>query len=297
LIARRNYNRVNRQRGYNKSNPAQRPVVMDALKGALTKINKRLPDNYLKYNLRCFYYNHIRTPDPHPHAYYKNNSFNFRFKSGITIASYHAIIYEVKILVPAYIAKYKLQEGDVVLDCGAYVGAFTLYAARAVGCKGVVIAFEPDPVNYEKLISNIKLNNLTNVIAVNKGVWSNNTTLPFNARHDECAHVILEDSSGYNNKVSFVSVDSELETLGIHRVNFIKMDVEGSEIEAIRGASRVLDHNNVHLAIASYHEVNGKQASSEVESLLASNNYTAVTAFPEHPTTYAEKLSRGLLAV
>jgi FkbM family methyltransferase len=272
------------------------PILMLLIKSTLTKIIRLIPNKYLKYNIRCFYYNHILKPTQY-HVYYKNNSFEFKYKSGITIVSFYDILVDASNSIPGYIANYKLKEGDIVVDCGAYVGAFTLYAAKVVGFKGTVIAFEPDPLNYEKLLSNISLNNLTNVSAINKGVWSQNTILAFNDSHNECAHVLLDNKAESKINVPVVSLDSELETLGIHRVDFIKMDVEGAEIEALKGAVRVLEHNDIHLAIASYHEVDGKPTSSGVESLLTSNNYRAMTSFPRHPTTYAEKFYTGLLAI
>jgi hypothetical protein len=78
-----------------------------------------------------------------------------------------------------YFYDYKLKKGDVVLDCGAHVGLITMYAAKIVGTKGLVIAFEPDTMNNKKLKDNIKLNNLKNVIIVKKGVWKCDTRLPF----------------------------------------------------------------------------------------------------------------------
>jgi hypothetical protein len=87
-----------------------------------------------------------------------------------------------------------------------------------------------------------------------------------------------------------VSIDSELEMIGINKVNFIKMDVEGSELEAIKGAEQTLKNNDVHLAIASYHIINSQPSFTELEKLLTLFNYKAVTAFPEHLTTYAAKI-------
>jgi FkbM family methyltransferase len=164
-----------------------------------------------------------------------------------------------------------------------------LFAAKAVGKTGKVIAFEPDSLNFEKLKRNIALNHLTNVIAISKGVYCKNALLNFDSSHDEAAHVLLDMQAEPNSRVPVVTLDSELDTLGIQRVDFIKMDIEGAEIEALKGAAKTLKSNSVHLAIASYHILNGEQTSSEVERLLISQNYRAMTLFPEHLTTYASK--------
>ena len=54
------------------------------------------------------------------------------------------------------------------------------------------------------------------------------------------------------------TLDNILEGLKIDRVNFIKMDIEGAEIEALKGMKETLGNNDVKLAIASYHKVNGQ---------------------------------------
>ncbi|MEM3406001.1 MAG: FkbM family methyltransferase [Candidatus Pacearchaeota archaeon] len=56
-----------------------------------------------------------------------------------------------------------LKKGDIVIDAGAYIGLFTLYASKKVGKNGLVIAYEPDPENYKNLLENIKLNKCKNV--------------------------------------------------------------------------------------------------------------------------------------
>jgi len=69
-----------------------------------------------------------------------------------------------------YERHYKLKAGDVVVDAGAGpCGVFTVFAAKAVGERGLVIAIEPERNNLENLKENIKINNLENVIVISKG--------------------------------------------------------------------------------------------------------------------------------
>ena len=86
-----------------------------------------------------------------------------------------------------------------------------------------------------------------------------------------------------------VALDSELIKLGIKNVDFIKMDIEGAEMETIRGCQNILLRDDVNLAIASYHLVNGKKTCFKVERLLKEMGFKTKTAFPEHLTTYATK--------
>jgi FkbM family methyltransferase len=263
------------------------------IKRILSKLMNLSPDERLKNACRRFYFKYFERPGPPFHPHRKHSYLEYKFKGGITVKSYYDIRDLIEIPVQGYIAECKMSKGDVVVDCGAHFGAFTLYAAKVVGDKGKVIAFEPDSVNFEKLERNINLNCLTNVIAIKKGVYSKNTSLAFDSSHDEGAHVLSDGQADPNTCVSVVTLDSELELLGIQRVDFIKMDVEGAEIEAIKGAVRILASNDVHLAIASYHEVDGKPTSSELEKLLTSQNYKTETTFPSHITTYAFKNPRN----
>lgn len=187
-----------------------------------------------------------------------------------------------------YLAHYDLKPGDVVVDAGGYEGTFTVYAGKAVGEKGRVIVFEPDPENCRKLQENILLNGLQNVTVIKKALWREDKKLKFNDKHT--AGSSFFGGSGPNiHDVEAVALDNELERIGVKQVNFIKMDVEGAEVQALAGAERILKSNNVHLAVASYHIINGEETSEAVESILRGFGYSVITEFPEHKTTYGLK--------
>jgi hypothetical protein len=67
------------------------------------------------------------------------------------------------------------------------------------------------------------------------------------------------------------------------------MDIEGAEIEALKGSINTLKEFDVKLATASYHEVDGKKTSNEVEKLLHKCGYDAKTTYLMHLTTYGCK--------
>ena len=187
-----------------------------------------------------------------------------------------------------YLRHYDLRPGDVVIDAGGYEGTFSIYATKAVGETGRVIVFEPDTENCMKLEANIRLNGLMNVIVVNKALWSEDKTLKFNNKHTAGASFFF-NASPYAVEMSAVSIDNELERLGISKVDFIKMDIEGSEIRAIEGAKKVLMNNAVNLAVASYHIISDEETSTGVEAVLRKFGYEAMTEFPQHKTTYGFK--------
>jgi len=189
---------------------------------------------------------------------------------------------------PEYLRNYNLKSGDIVIDAGAYEGTFTAYAAKAVGESGMVIAFEPDSENFRKLKENIELNHLNNVIVINKALWDQNKILKFNNKHTAGASVFF-NKSPYMDDIEAVSLDNELIDIGVDKVDFIKMDVEGAEVHALRGCKKLLNSNNVNLAIATYHIVNGEETSRSVEDLLKDFGYSSETICSEHKTTYGSK--------
>ena len=256
-------------------------------------ISRLVPPGPVKEGLRsCYYglyYNAKHSADNGFRVYYGGGSFEYRFAGGISFRSRENFSDELKRSLRGYLAKRPLKKGDTVVDCGAYVGEFTLYAAAAVGPSGKVVAFEPDPEIFGKLEANIVLNGLGNVTAVPKGLWSADGALKFVGDSVKGYSFIAADKDPAAIEVPVASLDSELDRLGIGSVDFIKMDVEGAEIEAVRGARRTLGSGAPALAIASYHIVDGRKSHIELEKVLASFGYRAETGHPGHITTYAEK--------
>ena len=176
----------------------------------------------------------------------------------------------------------------IVVDGGAYVGIFTLLAAKLVGEEGKVIAFEPDRENFENLQKNIQLNNLRNVIVIPKGMWNQNGMLNMESNNNASTFYFNEQSRNIC-QVPVTTLDETLKHLKINKVNFIKMDIEGAEIEALKRSIQTLKQSNSSLAIATYHIINGEKTAQAVEDLLRLIGYKVKTTYPQHLTTYAYK--------
>ena len=250
--------------------------VKEALKGCYYS---------LYYNRKHFKENGFR-------VYYRQGLFEYKFDEGVSFRSRENMADELKRSLKGYLADYSLKPGDVVVDCGAYTGEFTLYAAKAVGRSGKVIAFEPDPKIYGELSANIALNGLENIVAINKGLWSRSGELKFVGNSTMGYSFMFAGDTAGAIDVPVVSLDSELSRLGVNKVNFIKADIEGAELEFIKGAEGTLDSNDLHLAIASYHLVDGKKSCFAVENMLTLLGYKAHTGHPGHLTTYASSALR-----
>jgi len=137
--------------------------------------------------------------------------------------------------------KKELKPGMRVLDLGANFGWFTLISSKIVGESGHVYAFEPDPSLMESLKTNVKLNKMNNVSFVplavsNKsgtGKLSLNPTYPTRNRLD--SKIPLENTVDVNT----ISIDDFCEKNHVI-VDFIKMDVEGSEVKALEGMKKTI---------------------------------------------------------
>ena len=250
-----------------------------------SRVSSLIPESDFKNNLSCIYSNYI-----------EKNNFTIKYNNGYYTISFDGVT--LKLLTKhaedvfnlGYLNKYRVNEGDVVVDAGAFVGAFAIYAAKIVGERGKVIAFEPDKVNYSMLLRNIHLNKLSNIIPLNKGLWSVSTTLKFRSSNGENSSLFFTDNQCCNlTEIDVVSLDDELRALNIGRLDFIKMDIEGAEIEAIKGAKEVLGKNEVNLAIASYHIIDGEPTHIKLRKLLLSMDYYTEIGFPAHLTVYGRR--------
>jgi len=144
--------------------------------------------------------------------------------------------------------------GDVVIDAGAYRGDTPLYFSLKVGEKGIVYAFEPDNENYVYLEKNIKLNNLKNIKSIKAGIGSKNTIAHEMGIKSGVTLKGEDDSNGELGNIKVYSIDNFISENKINRVDFIKMDIEGWELDALKGAEKCLKQYKPQLAICVYHK-------------------------------------------
>ena len=148
-----------------------------------------------------------------------------------------------------------VRPGDIVLDCGAHVGSFTR-EALAAGAK-LVVAVEPAPMTLVALKRNhAKDIAQGRVVVYEKGVWDRESTLPFQVGSEDAnvGRVFPEARVGGNViEIPLTTIDKVVEELELPRVDFIKMDIEGSERKALAGAAQTLAKYKPRMSIASYH--------------------------------------------
>lgn len=182
------------------------------------------------------------------------------------------------------------REGDTVIDVGAHVGMFTVRAAELVGDKGLVIAIEPEPKNLHFLSHNIERHNLRNVKVISKAVLDKEGEARlYLSEHSRC-HSLLHSSNNYV-EVKTDCLDNIIAQLGLEHVDFVKIDIEGAELEALKGATRILTCPGIKLSIAAYHSLpDGRPQLSSIVSYLASRGFQIqIYKREDSPYVYATK--------
>ena len=148
---------------------------------------------------------------------------NFKYEKYDVIypRTYFQFLKEVFVL-DVYLS-YLIKKKDIVLDLGASTGDFCIIASQKVGPNGMVIALEPDADNYELLKYNIQRNKCQNVIPLNIGVGK---------EEGQEKEIIAPFDKQSRGKIS--TLETILEEVGIDKkIDFIKMDIEGVEVDVI----------------------------------------------------------------
>jgi len=147
-----------------------------------------------------------------------------------------------------------IRPGDIVIDCGAHVGFFVRAALKARA--GLVVAIEIAPPNLTCLKRNLSAEiNSGKVLICEKGVWNRDDHLDLNL-FDNSGHdsvVFLPEQGNRTIKVALTTLDKIVNRLRLQRVDFVKMDVEGSEQNALKGAAKTFKKFKPKLSVAVYH--------------------------------------------
>lgn len=140
----------------------------------------------------------------------------------------------------------ELTDREVFVDGGAYTGDTLLTFMRLTGGKCAHChAFEPEAANAAKLRATVERRGLRGVTVHNKGLWSAPATLPFAAWHGTSASAV----SGAGE----LAVEADTVDRAAPQATFIKLDVEGAELEALKGAADTIRRNRPKLAVCVYH--------------------------------------------
>tara|TARA_R110002012_G_scaffold1122_4_gene4679 strand:- start:340 stop:1008 length:669 start_codon:yes stop_codon:yes gene_type:complete len=172
--------------------------------------------------------------------YLDNKKFNIYYPENVEEAVINCIkrgnIWEKK-LITHY--KELINDGDTVLDIGAYLGTHTVAFSQLVGSTGRVISFEPQTNIFTLLETTITSNNISNVELHNKAVYHENTKIIFSETNNgkaSISHIRPRLPNPIKKEVDAITIDS----LQLDRCDFMKIDVEKCEWVVLAGAGETV---------------------------------------------------------
>jgi len=198
--------------------------------------------------------------------------FNDLFDSRAFNVAFDIVLrYEVPKQDPLIRGKYyDFKPGDTILEVGAYTGLYAIRASEYIGPSGQVIAVEAVPDNFRILKMNVEKNRVANVKTVSMGIYSKSGQLTFYRQSRQRASFvggIVKDEEKFEIQVD--TLDQLAEDFGLEKVDFVRIQINGGEIHALKGSKRLLDYYRPVFLIATPYGTMG-----EVVGILHENGYT-----------------------
>ncbi len=162
----------------------------------------------------------------------------------------------------------EIRRGDAVLDCGGFVGDWTHWVLQAGASR--VIVFEPAADQLECIRRNLAgpLQD-GRVVLIPKGVWDRDEELTLTHWDDNPAgHSVVDQRSSRGETIQLTTIDAVVRQLGLERVDVIKIDIEGAEVRALRGARETLNRFRPRLAVATEHTADRVRNNRDVIATL-----------------------------
>lgn len=174
----------------------------------------------------------------------------------------------------------ELLEGDIVVDGGASWGFNTIGFSRKVGESGKVVAIEPNAESLEILSRNVEINSCKNVTVVEKGLWNKRDVMKLyleeHSTGDSLIQTWAEEQSRIvgTREVEVDTLDNILAVLEISRVSLLKLNIEGAEIEALEGAERIINENQIiEISLDAHHVVEGQPTYKTIIPMMVKKGF------------------------
>ena len=171
----------------------------------------------------------------------------------------------------------------ISIDIGANIGNHSIFFAKYISDK--VISFEPSLVNYNILLRNLKTNLKNNqflAFQIGLGCSEYDTNLFYPSKNNfGMAKIRADDKSKNTEKIKIDTLDNIVKKNKINDpINLIKIDVEGMEIDVLKGSELIITKNLPHLVIEAHNEI----ILSQVNSFLKPYKYQVLGKFCSTPT-------------
>ncbi len=166
-----------------------------------------------------------------------------------------------------------LRDGQIVLDIGAYSAVTSIIFAQLVGPRGHVYAFEADETNYNCATTNVEMAEsvmgLNNITLFHKAIWSHSNGVLFSHEGSmgSSAVDITGGGRGKERIVPSTTLEDFCSEIGLKRIDFVKVDIEGGEIELLKNSAETFRRVHAKL-IVEPHRVNGEMTTEQCCNLL-----------------------------
>lgn len=165
---------------------------------------------------------------------------------------------------------------DYIIDIGCNIGCVLMNMTSRIGPGGRAYGFEPNPITYKKLVSNLKLNTFPN-ITVTQAALGNMEGLvePVNIVEDNLGRSIVKVTTNNKHDVTspIFTLDSFCDRIKLSRLNIVKIDVEGYEQNVILGGLKTIEKFRPTLFIEISYENLTQQDSSPFEIIKLINQF------------------------
>lgn len=175
--------------------------------------------------------------------------------------------------------------GDVVYDLGANVGFYSLLASVLVGSTGRVYSFEPLPRNIAYLKRHVALNHMSNCQVLEIAVSDADGEARFDPSHEP---TMARLSSRGNTMVRTMRLDSLVSQGEISAPNMMKIDIEGSEMDALKGCAETIERHRPTIVLATH----GAEVHQACVQFLRVRDYRLESLTPDTVETSAELIAR-----
>jgi FkbM family methyltransferase len=193
---------------------------------------------------------------------------------GVETSIYNTGTYEKGTL---QIIKENLKEGEVFVDVGTNIGLMSLFASQLVKTSGKVYAFEPHPLTRQILLENIEMNSAENILVSAYAAGSERGRSRIFDGKDQnrgSASLSLEGQISKGYEVEVISLD---EFFGEKHISMMKVDVEGYELEVLKGAQNILKRDQPPFLIVECSQLRentfGSSATPLFDYIKSVNNY------------------------
>jgi FkbM family methyltransferase len=144
--------------------------------------------------------------------------------------------------------KHNLKKDSIFLDVGANIGYYSIWASKFI-TSGRIFSFEPNGQAFNRLIENIKINNrVHNITSINQAVSQKNGDIYMTNNLDTLNHILsTKEKIDFNSsvKVKSTTLDSFVDEYHIDFIDYLKIDVEGFELDVLLGAEKLFKEKRI----------------------------------------------------